>query len=132
MPGPDSQFAAAERSKIVGRILCEMSEKDRQLLRRVCLDEEDRDQVCMDFQVDRNYLRVLLHRARNHFRAALTEGGRLRKFPAVSLATIRKMGNVTSHGSTNQQDEATDDFGSPLCSRLASHGAVSAERTYGG
>ena len=50
-----------------------MNEKDRQLLRRVFLDEEDKDQVCREFQVDRNYLRVLLHRARLRFRAALSQ-----------------------------------------------------------
>jgi RNA polymerase sigma-70 factor (ECF subfamily) len=50
-----------------------MNEKDRQLLRRVFLEEEDKDQVCREFQIDRNYLRVLLHRARLRFRAVLTQ-----------------------------------------------------------
>jgi RNA polymerase sigma-70 factor (ECF subfamily) len=83
-PGPDRQFAAGERSELVGRVLGEMKEKDRQLLRRVFLDEEDKDLVCREFQVDRNYLRVLLHRARNRFRAAMAEGdgGTPRKFSA--------------------------------------------------
>jgi RNA polymerase sigma-70 factor (ECF subfamily) len=83
-PGPDRQFASAERVELVGKVLDEMKEKDRQLLRRVFLDEEDKDLVCAEFHVDRNYLRVLLHRARNRFREALSQGGEgtPRKFSA--------------------------------------------------
>jgi RNA polymerase sigma-70 factor (ECF subfamily) len=81
-PGPDRQFAAGERSELVDRVLDEMTEKDRQLLRRVFLDEEDKDLVCREFQIDRNYLRVLLHRARNRFRVALTQGNKPRGFSA--------------------------------------------------
>jgi RNA polymerase sigma-70 factor (ECF subfamily) len=72
-PGPENQFAAGQRSELVSRVLLEMNEKDRQLLRRVFLDEEDKDAVCREFQVDRNYLRVLLHRARLRFRAVLSQ-----------------------------------------------------------
>jgi RNA polymerase sigma-70 factor (ECF subfamily) len=81
-PGPDTQFAAGQRTALVGRVLGEMNDKDRQLLRRVFLDEEDKDQVCREFNVDRNYLRVLLHRARIRFRAALSHETPLRKFSA--------------------------------------------------
>jgi RNA polymerase sigma-70 factor (ECF subfamily) len=71
--GPESLAAKEERRRLVGRILDEMPEKDRLLLRRVCLEEEDKDQVCRDLHVDRGYLRVLLHRARVRFRAALAQ-----------------------------------------------------------
>ncbi len=81
-PGPERQFAAGERHDLVGSVLEAMNEKDRQLLRRVFLDEEDKDVVCREFQVDRNYLRVLLHRARNRFREALAHGGSARGFSA--------------------------------------------------
>jgi RNA polymerase sigma-70 factor (ECF subfamily) len=73
-PSPETQFAAGQRRELVGQVLREMNEKDRQLLRRVFLEEEDKDQVCREFQIDRNYLRVLLHRARLRFRAVLTQG----------------------------------------------------------
>jgi hypothetical protein len=33
------------------------------------LQERDKDQVCRDFGVDREYLRVLLHRAKQSFKA---------------------------------------------------------------
>jgi RNA polymerase sigma-70 factor, ECF subfamily len=34
----------------------------------VFLDERDRDEVCHEFGVDRDYLRVLLHRAKQEFK----------------------------------------------------------------
>jgi RNA polymerase sigma-70 factor, ECF subfamily len=35
----------------------------------VFLDGQDKDEVCRDFQVDRGYLRVLLHRAKQTFKS---------------------------------------------------------------
>ena len=35
----------------------------------VGLEERDKDQVCIDFGVDRDYLRVLLHRAKQSFKS---------------------------------------------------------------
>jgi RNA polymerase sigma-70 factor, ECF subfamily len=60
-----------ERKELVARILDELPERDRRLLRRVFLDEEDKDKVCNEFQVNRTYLRLLIHRACNRFRDAL-------------------------------------------------------------
>ncbi|HZL56828.1 MAG TPA: sigma-70 family RNA polymerase sigma factor [Bryobacteraceae bacterium] len=80
--GPERQAVTAERRKLVGKILSEMPEKDRQLLRRVCLDEEDKDTVCREFQVDRGYLRVLLHRARNRFRSVMMQAESSKGFSA--------------------------------------------------
>ncbi len=42
------------------------------MLRSVFFDETDRDEVCRELGVDRQYLRVLLHRAKNSFRAVYT------------------------------------------------------------
>ncbi len=67
-PGAESQMVTAERRQLVGRVLEELSERDRQVIRRVLLDEEDKDAVCSDLQVDRANLRLLLHRARIRFR----------------------------------------------------------------
>jgi RNA polymerase sigma-70 factor (ECF subfamily) len=72
-PGPEDQMVTAERKQIVRRLLGELAEKDRELLRRVLLEEEDKDAVCREFRVDRGYLRVLLHRARLRFKAALLQ-----------------------------------------------------------
>jgi RNA polymerase sigma-70 factor (ECF subfamily) len=38
-------------------------------LKEVFLEERNKDEVCDEFGVDRNYLRVLLHRAKRNFRA---------------------------------------------------------------
>ena len=43
----------------VHEILEELPEKDRRILKEVFIDERDKDEVCRDFGVDRNYLRVL-------------------------------------------------------------------------
>jgi RNA polymerase sigma-70 factor (ECF subfamily) len=53
----------------VREILLGMSPRDRSLLQAVFLDERDRDDVCKEFGVDREYLRVLLHRAKQDFKA---------------------------------------------------------------
>ncbi len=53
----------------VREVLEELPERDRRLLREIFLEERDKDAVCQDFGVDRNYLRVLLHRAKQAFKA---------------------------------------------------------------
>jgi RNA polymerase sigma-70 factor (ECF subfamily) len=53
----------------VRQVIDELPERDRRLLKEVFLDERDKDQVCHDFGVDRDYLRVLLHRAKQNFRS---------------------------------------------------------------
>lgn len=53
----------------VRRVIDELPEKDRRLLREIFIEERDKDQVCTEYGVDRNYLRVLLHRAKQNFRA---------------------------------------------------------------
>ena len=53
----------------VREILLDMPTRDRMLLKAVFLDERDRDEVCGEFGVDREYLRVLLYRAKKDFKA---------------------------------------------------------------
>jgi RNA polymerase sigma-70 factor (ECF subfamily) len=62
-------LAAKETEKRVREILEQLPERDRRLLREVFLEERDKDQVCRDFGVDREYLRVLLHRAKQSFKS---------------------------------------------------------------
>ncbi len=52
----------------VRQIIEELPKKDRDLLRAFFLEEKDKDEVCRQFGVDRDYLRVLLHRAKDKFR----------------------------------------------------------------
>jgi RNA polymerase sigma-70 factor, ECF subfamily len=62
-------LAAKETENKVRGILEQLSERDRRLLRDVFLEERDKDEVCRDFGVDREYLRVLLHRAKQSFKS---------------------------------------------------------------
>jgi RNA polymerase sigma-70 factor (ECF subfamily) len=62
-------LAAKQMGEKIREILEEMPEKDRRLLREVFLEERDKDAVCRDFGVDRDYLRVLLHRAKQSFKS---------------------------------------------------------------
>ena len=52
----------------VREILLDLEPRDRSLLKAVFLDERDRDEVCREFGVERDYLRVLLHRAKQEFK----------------------------------------------------------------
>ena len=67
-----------EMEQSVRQVLDELPERDRRLLREIFLEERDKDAVCQDFGVDRDYLRVLLHRAKQAFKAMY-----LKKIPAV-------------------------------------------------
>jgi RNA polymerase sigma-70 factor (ECF subfamily) len=58
-----------ETSAMVRDILECLSERDRRILREVFLEERDKDEVCRDFGVGRDYLRVLLHRAKQEFKS---------------------------------------------------------------
>jgi RNA polymerase sigma-70 factor (ECF subfamily) len=64
-----SALAAQEMEKQVREIIEKLSERDRRLLREIFLEERDKDDVCRDFGVDREYLRVLLHRAKQAFKS---------------------------------------------------------------
>lgn len=60
--------AARQLKAKIREILLGMPERDRSLLKAVFLDERDRDEVCRQFGVDREYLRVLLFRAKKDFK----------------------------------------------------------------
>lgn len=62
-------IAAKQMGEKIREILDEMPERDRRLLREIFLEERDKDDVCRDFGVDRDYLRVLLHRAKQSFKS---------------------------------------------------------------
>jgi RNA polymerase sigma-70 factor (ECF subfamily) len=61
-------LTAKETEEKVREILDQLSERERRLLRDVFLEERDKDEICRDFGVDREYLRVLLHRAKQSFK----------------------------------------------------------------
>ncbi len=65
----EGMMVSKQSSELVQKILSGLPARDRELLRAVFLEEKDKDTVCRDIGVDRDYLRVLLHRAKDKFRA---------------------------------------------------------------
>lgn len=63
----DEELVEDENRKRVRRVLSRMPDRDADVLRALFLEELDKDQVCERFGIDRNYLRVLLHRAKQRF-----------------------------------------------------------------
>ena len=60
--------------QIVRQVLDELTEKDRRVIKEIFLEERDKDDVCRDFGVDRDYLRVLVHRAKQAFKSQYLKG----------------------------------------------------------
>ena len=69
--GPETELLSAEEGGIVRLVLKEIPVRSRDILSALFLEERTSEEVCRMFKVDQNYLRVLLFRARNQFRAAL-------------------------------------------------------------
>ncbi len=67
-PNALSAAISDDTRKLVRHVLDGLNERDRSLLRAVFLEERDKDEVCTELGVDRDYLRVLLHRAKGSFR----------------------------------------------------------------
>src|SRR5277367_3447811 len=67
-PNALSMAISGDTRDLVLRVLDGLNERDRSLLRAVFLEERDKDEVCTELGVDRDYLRVLLHRAKSSFR----------------------------------------------------------------
>lgn len=66
----DGQLISDEAQKNVRKVLDKLSAKDRDVLRAVMLEEGDKDQLCRRLGVDRDYLRVLVHRAKQNFKSS--------------------------------------------------------------
>jgi RNA polymerase sigma-70 factor, ECF subfamily len=62
------QLASQERCEQVRQVLGELSPKDRELLRMVFYEGVESARICRSFGVQREYLRVLIHRAKCRFR----------------------------------------------------------------
>ncbi len=70
----EGTLVTKQSSEQVRKILDGMPERDRALLRAIFLEEKEKDVVCREFGVDRDYLRVLLHRAKDKFKALYEKG----------------------------------------------------------
>jgi RNA polymerase sigma-70 factor (ECF subfamily) len=72
-PSAEMTVAAGEDRKRVRAALVALAPKERELLTWLFFEGRDKDQICRDLEVGRDYLRVLLHRAKNHFREQLAQ-----------------------------------------------------------
>lgn len=61
-------FIAEETRTRVRKVLVQLPERDQAILRSI-LEEQSKDEICRRFGVSRDYLRVLIHRAKEKFRA---------------------------------------------------------------
>ena len=66
----DAAVITQERKRLVAAVLDELSAKDREILRLVFFEDADRTAICSRLQVEPDYLRVLLHRAKGKFETA--------------------------------------------------------------
>ncbi|HEX8252499.1 MAG TPA: sigma-70 family RNA polymerase sigma factor [Thermoanaerobaculia bacterium] len=67
---PDAALDASRNSARVRSVLASLDDREAAILRAVFLEEGDKQEICHRFGVDREYLRVLLHRAKAKFRTA--------------------------------------------------------------
>jgi RNA polymerase sigma-70 factor (ECF subfamily) len=67
--GAEAEMVDEEDRREVRRVLAELPEKDRKILRWLFFEERDKNSICSHLNIDREYLRVLVHRAKLRFRA---------------------------------------------------------------
>jgi RNA polymerase sigma-70 factor (ECF subfamily) len=70
----EGMLVTKQSAEHVRRILDGMPKRDRNLLRAIFLEEKEKDSVCRELGVDREYLRVLVHRAKDKFKVVYEKG----------------------------------------------------------
>jgi RNA polymerase sigma-70 factor, ECF subfamily len=70
----DGMLFTKQSAERVRSILDGMPKRDRDLLRDIFLEEKEKDSVCQELGVDREYLRVLVHRAKDKFKVLYEKG----------------------------------------------------------
>jgi RNA polymerase sigma-70 factor, ECF subfamily len=72
--GPLDRLLQDERDAIVRRLLDELpTERDRAILRRYYLDEQDKDEICAALGLTREHFTRVLFRARQRYRESLEQ-----------------------------------------------------------
>ena len=67
-PSALNMLLTKDSQRIVHQILEEMQPRDLKLLKGVLLEDKNKEEICKELGVDREYLRVLIHRAKISFR----------------------------------------------------------------
>jgi len=70
----EAAIVAGEQRTRVRRALAALPQRERDLLTWLFFEGRDKDAICRDLHVDRNHLRVMLHRAKARFRETLARG----------------------------------------------------------
>ena len=75
-PGPsvESEVLRVEERAKVRDAIAGLPAKDKDLIRWLFFEERDKDDICRELHVDREYLRVMLHRAKQRFRERFVGG----------------------------------------------------------
>jgi RNA polymerase sigma-70 factor, ECF subfamily len=73
-PTAERDLMKAEESAKVRDAIARLPQKDRDLIRWLFFEERDKDEVCRELNIDRGYLRVLFHRAKQRFRQQFVDG----------------------------------------------------------
>lgn len=68
LPSAYTLVLAQETRRNVRRVLSRLETDTQGLLQAVLMDEQNKDEICRRYGVNRNYLRLLLHRAKKEFR----------------------------------------------------------------
>lgn len=89
-PAPDGMLLVEETKMQVRRVLAKLPPKDRNILRAVFFEQRDKNEVCRELGVSREYLRVLLHRAKQQFVAEYKHVGGAPKTKITVIRTHRK------------------------------------------
>ena len=108
-PAPDGMLMAEERKMQVRRVLAKLPAKDQKILRAVFFEQRDKNEVCMQLGVSREYLRVLLHRAKRQFEAEYKHQDAT---PRNKITLIKTPGKAAGQ-SQSPQSAATATF--PRC-----------------
>jgi len=110
-PDALSRVLSQDEVRAVRRILSKLGERDRDLLKAIFLDERDKDEICRELGVGREYLRVLLHRAKQAFKAVYVKSAaaraRERRAPPPSAGGSPEPG-VESGGLVSQRPGRPD------------------------
>jgi RNA polymerase sigma-70 factor (ECF subfamily) len=60
-----------ETRSTVRKVLAQMPGRDQAILRAIFFEEQTKDEVCRRYGITRDYLRVVIHRAKERFRSLL-------------------------------------------------------------
>jgi RNA polymerase sigma-70 factor (ECF subfamily) len=75
--GPYDDVAEEQDAALVRRLLDEMTvARDREILRRVYVQDQDKDEICRELGLDSLHFNRVLHRARQRFGELLKRAGR--------------------------------------------------------